>query len=82
MTFSEFYPKISTMEKYLLSAAQDHLNSKLLLLMEPADRRLCSANKITGSFAYYNYDIKRDIAVFRNEQWDRSKDLVIFDEAS
>lgn len=38
------------------------------------------SKKMISSFAYYNYDIKKDKKFFIDENWDRDKELVIFDE--
>lgn len=38
------------------------------------------AKQLNESHAYYNYDVRKDLAVFQKQEWDRSKQLVIFDE--
>jgi predicted AAA+ superfamily ATPase len=38
------------------------------------------AKSLKKDFAYYNYDIKRDLKIFKDLEWDRAKQLVIFDE--
>ncbi len=38
------------------------------------------SKQLFDSFAYYNYDIKSDLRVFRKQEWDRQPQLVIFDE--
>lgn len=38
------------------------------------------AKALNPNHAYYNYDIKKDARVFLNQEWDRSPELVIFDE--
>ncbi len=38
------------------------------------------SKSLSGDFAYYNYDIKKDVPVFLHQNWDYAKDLVIFDE--
>ena len=38
------------------------------------------SKSLTKSLAYYNYDIKKDLRVFRDQEWDRTKELVVFDE--
>jgi predicted AAA+ superfamily ATPase len=38
------------------------------------------AQSLAKESAYYNYDIKKDLRVFRDQNWDYSKKLIIFDE--
>lgn len=35
---------------------------------------------LSSSFAYYNYDISKDRRIFKDQEWDHSKEIVIFDE--
>jgi predicted AAA+ superfamily ATPase len=35
---------------------------------------------LVQDYAYYNYDIRKDLKVFKDLNWDHSKKLVIFDE--
>lgn len=57
------------------------LNKKIVLLMGPRQvGKTTLAKSLCENRAYYNYDIKKDLRVFRDQEWDRSKELVIFDE--
>ncbi len=52
----------------------------MVLVMGPRQvGKTTLAKSLTKSFAYYNYDIKNDSQVFRKQEWDKSKTLVIFD---
>lgn len=69
------------MNRYLLPAIRDLMGKKMILLMGPRQVGKTTLSKAASpSFAYYNYDIKKDLQVFKNLEWDRSKSLVIFDE--
>ena len=69
------------MERYLQKAVNSHLHHKIVLLTGPRQvGKTTLAKSISKSCAYYNYDIKRDINVFKKQEWDRSKELVVFDE--
>ena len=39
-----------------------------------------SKNIFPKDTAYYNYDIRKDLVVFKNQEWDRDQKLVVFDE--
>ncbi|MFN8369595.1 MAG: AAA family ATPase [Bacteriovoracaceae bacterium] len=69
------------MQRYLNGPVQELLSKKMLLLMGPRQVGKTTLSKsITNSYAYHNYDIKKDIQIFQKQIWDRSKELVIFDE--
>lgn len=69
------------MERYLLESLRELLERKMILLMGPRQVGKTTLSKaVTKDFAYYNYDIKKDLRVFKDLDWDRSKSLVIFDE--
>jgi len=69
------------MKRYIFATLQEFLAKKMVLLMGPRQvGKTTIAKSLDPSTAYYNYDIKKDIKIFRDLQWDRSKKLVIFDE--
>lgn len=69
------------MQRYIYEALQELLRKKMVLLMGPRQvGKTTLARSLSSNFAYYNYDVKKDLKVFRDLEWDRSKTLVIFDE--
>ncbi len=69
------------MKRYLSSQIGPLLIKKIVLLMGPRQVGKTTLSKsLIKDAAYYNYDIKKDFQVFRKQEWDRSKELVIFDE--
>ena len=57
------------------------LEKKIVLLMGPRQVGKTTLAKHLGiPYSYYNYDIKKDLRVFRKQEWDREPPLVIFDE--
>lgn len=69
------------MRRYLESDIKTYLSKKIVLLMGPRQvGKTTLAMRLSKKHAYYNYDIRKDIAVFRRQEWDRSKPLLIFDE--
>jgi len=69
------------MDRYLKKPLFDLLGRKILLLTGPRQVGKTTLSKaLMDDFAYYNYDIKKDLRVFKDQEWDDSKKLVIFDE--
>lgn len=69
------------MKRYLQKVLPSFLDKKIVLLMGPRQVGKTTLSKsLQADFAYYNYDIKKDVRVFQKQEWDRSKKLVIFDE--
>lgn len=69
------------MNRLIQSPLRSLLGKKIVLLMGPRQvGKTTLAKSLFRDFAYYNYDIQRDLRVFKDLQWDRSKQLVIFDE--
>lgn len=70
------------MERYLGSRLlSPFLKRKIVLLMGPRQvGKTTLAKSLSQDHAYYNYDIRKDIIVFQKQEWDRSRELVIFDE--
>jgi predicted AAA+ superfamily ATPase len=68
-------------ERYLKESILEQLGKKIIILMGPRQVGKTTLSKnLHSSYAYYNYDIKKDLAVFLDQHWDREKKLVIFDE--
>ena len=69
------------MERYLEKALKKRLGRKILLLAGPRQvGKTVLAKSLNESHAYYNYDIKRDFAVFLEQKFDMQAPLLIFDE--
>jgi predicted AAA+ superfamily ATPase len=69
------------MKRYVVAQLSEFLEKKMVLLMGPRQvGKTTLAKSLTKNHAYYNYDIKKDLKVFRDLEWDHSKQLVIFDE--
>jgi predicted AAA+ superfamily ATPase len=67
--------------RYLYTPISEMLQKKMILLMGPRQVGKTTLTKNLGlDFSYYNYDIKKDLKIFKSQEWDRSKELVIFDE--
>lgn len=59
-----------------------YINKKIIFVTGPRQVGKTTLVKNLGSHsvAYYNYDNKKDLKVFKDQDWDFSKDLVVFDE--
>ena len=69
------------MERYLKEPIHDLLSKKILLIMGPRQVGKTTMSKtLLEDYGYYNYDIKKDLKIFKDQDWDRSKKLIIFDE--
>ncbi|MEO5968982.1 MAG: ATP-binding protein [Bdellovibrionia bacterium] len=72
---------MAIMDRYLTPYIDELIKKKMILLMGPRQvGKTTLAKSLTQNHAYYNYDIKKDLKVFKDLQWDQSKSLVIFDE--
>lgn len=69
-------------KRYLSSYIKEFFNKKIIFLTGPRQvgKTTLSKNIFDTNTAYYNYDIRKDIAVFKNQEWDKDKKLVVFDE--
>ncbi|MDF1795357.1 MAG: ATP-binding protein [Coxiellaceae bacterium] len=69
------------MERYLKSYIYTDLPEKIVILMGP---RQCGkttlAKALYDSYDYFNFDALADREALLNQQWDRNKKLIIFDE--
>jgi len=69
------------MKRYLIDHIQDDLKRKIVLLTGP---RQCGkttlAKMLSDNFDYINFDNPEDRLGLLERSWDRSKDLIIFDE--
>lgn len=69
------------MKRSITSSLSELVEKKMTLLMGPRQvGKTTLAKSLVENYAYYNYDIKKDIKVFKDQQWDYAKSLVIFDE--
>lgn len=70
------------MKRYLYQDVKQTLAEKIVLLTGP---RQCGKTTLAkqlhpGDFDYFNYDAVEDRLLLKEKSWDRSKQLVIFDE--
>lgn len=69
------------MKRYLEAPIKDDLGKKIILLTGPRQTGKTTLSKmLTSRFDYYNYDSTEDRISLLDKSWDRSKDLIIFDE--
>jgi len=69
------------MHRSLERSVRTYWDKKIILLSGPRQvGKTTLAKSLSTDFAYYNYDIKKDLKIFKDQDWDRSKSLVIFDE--
>ncbi|MBP9682615.1 MAG: ATP-binding protein [Bacteriovorax sp.] len=68
--------------RYLSKAIKEFLNKKIIFLTGPRQvgKTTLSKNIFLNETAYYNYDIRKDISVFKMQEWDKDQKLVVFDE--
>ena len=68
--------------RYLSEAIKEFLNKKIIFVTGPRQvgKTTLSKNIFPKDTAYYNYDIRKDLVVFKNQEWDRDQKLVVFDE--
>jgi len=69
------------MERYLTKYIQEDLATKIILLTGPRQTGKTTLSKMLKSdYDYFNFDNLDDRLNLQKKSWDRSKDLVIFDE--
>lgn len=69
------------MERYLEKHILDDLKSKIVLLSGPRQvGKTTLSKRLTPASLYLNYDASADRSVIHSQEWDRSVELVIFDE--
>ena len=69
------------MERYLTKYIQEDLSIKIVLLTGPRQTGKTTLSKMLKSdYDYFNFDNLEDRLSLQEKSWDRSKDLVIFDE--
>lgn len=69
------------MKRYLTKYIQEDLVSKIVLLTGPRQTGKTTLSKMLKSdYDYFNFDSLEDRLSLQEKSWDRSKDLVIFDE--
>ncbi|MBU1055846.1 MAG: ATP-binding protein [Proteobacteria bacterium] len=69
------------MERYLTKYIKEDLDKKIILLTGPRQTGKTTLSKmLKGDFDYFNFDNMDDRLSLQEKSWDRSKELVIFDE--
>lgn len=69
------------MQRYLENYIQEDLAKKIILLTGPRQTGKTTLSKmLKSSFDYFNFDLADDRLGLQKRSWDRSKELVIFDE--
>jgi uncharacterized protein len=69
------------MERYLTKYIIEDLNKKIVLLTGPRQSGKTTLSKmLKNHFDYFNFDNPDDRLSLQSRSWDRSRDLVIFDE--
>ncbi len=67
--------------RYLSQHLLEYAKTKIILLSGPRQVGKTTLSKsLAANYSYYNYDIKEFINVFLKNEWDKTTDLVIFDE--
>lgn len=73
--------RIDVMKRYLEKYIQEDLDKKIILLTGPRQTGKTTLSKmLNNNFDYFNFDNLDDRLSLQEKSWDRSKDLVIFDE--
>jgi uncharacterized protein len=69
------------MRRYLENPVQRDIQSKIVFISGPRQVGKTTLSKqLCDSFTYLNFDASKDRNLIENEEWDRSVELVIFDE--
>ena len=69
------------MERYLTKYIQEDLATKIILLTGPRQTGKTTLSKmLKNDYDYFNFDNLEDRLSLQEKSWDRSKDLVVFDE--
>ncbi|MGE3757075.1 MAG: ATP-binding protein [Pseudobdellovibrionaceae bacterium] len=69
------------MERLIKKPLIEDLNKKIVLLSGPRQVGKTTLSKeLYSNFEYLNFDSSEDRKIILNQKWDRSKNLVIFDE--
>jgi predicted AAA+ superfamily ATPase len=69
------------MKRYLTKYIQEDLDKKIVLLTGPRQTGKTTLSKmLKPDYDYFNFDNPDDRLALRKKSWDRSKELVIFDE--
>lgn len=69
------------MKRYLTKYIHEDLSTKIILLTGPRQTGKTTLSKmLKNDYDYFNFDNLEDRLSLQEKSWDRSKDLVIFDE--
>jgi hypothetical protein len=72
---------MAAMKRYLEEYIRKDLKRKIVLLTGPRQAgKTTLAKMLSPDFDYFNYDYAEHRMSLLDKSWDRSKDLVIFDE--
>jgi len=81
LDFPGVYARIVDMKRYLTKYIQEDLNKKIILLSGPRQTGKTTLSKMASAhFDYFNFDSLDDRLSLKEKSWDRSKELIIFDE--
>lgn len=69
------------MKRYIESHLLKDLPSKIVLISGPRQTgKMTLSKQLCKAYDYYNYDFSEDRVVIQEKSWDRTKQLIIFDE--
>ena len=69
------------MERSLKNHLSEGLKDKIVLLTGPRQvGKTTLAKGLSKNLSYYNYDVRSNLQVFKDQNWDRSTEYVVFDE--
>ncbi len=69
------------MDRQLLKLIRTDMIKKIVLISGPRQSGKTTLSKLlSDSYNYLNYDYEEDRTIIENKQWDRKKQIIIFDE--
>ena len=81
LTFPEYHTKKTGMNRYLAPAILKDLKRKIILLSGPRQVGKTTLSKmLVSDFDYLNFDNPENRLALLERSWDRSKELIVFDE--
>jgi predicted AAA+ superfamily ATPase len=81
LDFFGIHGKIVEMDRYLTKYIREDLGKKIIFLTGPRQTGKTTFSKmLKDDFDYFNFDDLDDRLSLQKKSWDRSKELVIFDE--
>lgn len=68
-------------KRHIAQSIKADLEKKIILLSGPRQvGKTTLAKSLSSSFDYLNFDVMEDRLILLNKEWDRQKELIIFDE--